>query len=160
MTRRARLGGSSQPRCHLERVPEKSHPPDAAELHTTSAKSVSSSQSSSKRSLPHISPFTRETEATAVLKTHPRRSRAPSGGSLVMIFNNGDNAWPTQNDGGSLGRGTFPTVLPRVLKPREPRGPKLQSPGHQTQPDSTVATNLATLMVNMGAKGARCPAGV
>lgn len=36
----------------------------------------------------------------------------------------------------------------------------LQSAGDKTQSDSAVATNLATLMVNMGAKGARCPAGV
>lgn len=36
----------------------------------------------------------------------------------------------------------------------------LQSTGDQTQPNSAMATNLATLMVNMGAKGARCPAGM
>lgn len=72
-----------------------------------------------------------------------------------------------------MGRGTFPTALPRVFKFRSQEDPSNGQPctrvpdqavaseyWGQAPPDSAVATNLATLMVNMGAKGARCLAGV
>lgn len=65
----------------------------------------------------------------------------------------------------------FSAALPRVLKLRSQEDPSrcqpciqskqlLQRTGDQTRPDSAMATTLATLMVNVGAKGARCPAGV
>lgn len=72
---------------------------------------------------------------------------------------------------GAWSKGTFSIAAPGVLKLRSQEDPSrgqlctqarqlLQSTGDQTQPGSAVATNLATLMVNMGAKGARCPTGV
>lgn len=72
-----------------------------------------------------------------------------------------------------FGQGNISHSSSKGINAQEPRRPKqrsamhqyqvrqpLQSTGDQTRPDSAVATNLATLMVNMGAKGARCPAGV